>query len=64
MLAPVLLMLVIPRMMKNLDPESQKVCTFNAKQLTGIIYLNGPQLPKNLVEDFKSLTFCMQAFRE
>lgn len=25
MLAPVLLMLVIPRMMKNLDPESQKV---------------------------------------
>lgn len=28
MLAPVLLMLVIPRMMKNLDPESQKVATY------------------------------------
>lgn len=29
MLAPVLLMLVIPRMMKNMDPQSQKVSCFN-----------------------------------
>jgi len=40
MLAPVVLMLLIPRMMKNLDPESQKVCSvcLNIKRVGELNY--------------------------